>query len=248
MQDSNLEVLRTYSPADWMRTLKPTELSRIKLKTWTQQPVPMISEHSAYLTSLPVGFRTWLWRYACLLLITMLWHRQAIFESKEDKLSSSAECRIRTLKSQDTYSPADWMRTLKPTELSRIKLKTWTQQPVPMMSEHSTHLTSLQFGFPRYSNRKETSCLLLNAGFEPMQGLRHQIAKRLNACWQTDTLIHTSNNAKKIEITCPYELCLMNYAHETFCLNFVGEFQNGKTAFYRWSTAYSSVSQQCWAS
>ena len=39
-----------------------------------------------------------------LLLISMLWHRQAIFESKGDKLSSSAECRIRTWKSQDTYS------------------------------------------------------------------------------------------------------------------------------------------------
>ena len=33
-----------------------------------------------------------------LLLISMLWHRQAIFESKGDKLSSSAECRIRTQK------------------------------------------------------------------------------------------------------------------------------------------------------
>ena len=79
-------------PAD-----KPTELSRIKLKTWTRQPVPMISKHSAHSTSLPVGFRTWLWRYTrLLLLISMLWHRQAIFESKGDKLSSSAQCRIRT--------------------------------------------------------------------------------------------------------------------------------------------------------
>ena len=61
---------------------------------------------------------------ACLLLlISMLWHRQVIFESKGDKLSSSAECRIWTWKSQDTYSPADWMPTHKPTELSRIKLK-----------------------------------------------------------------------------------------------------------------------------
>ena len=35
--------------------------------------------------------------YTCLLLlILMLWHRQAIFESKGDKLSSSAESRIRT--------------------------------------------------------------------------------------------------------------------------------------------------------
>ena len=31
-----------------------------------------------------------------LLLISIVWHRQAIFESKGDKLSSAAECRIRT--------------------------------------------------------------------------------------------------------------------------------------------------------
>ena len=43
------------------------------------------------------GFRTWLWWYTCLLLlISMLWHRQAIFKSKGDKLCSSAECRIWT--------------------------------------------------------------------------------------------------------------------------------------------------------
>ena len=65
--------------------------------------------------------------FTCLLLfILMLWHRQAIFESKGDKLSSSAECRIWTQVS-GTKSPADWMLADKPTELSRIKLKTWTQ-------------------------------------------------------------------------------------------------------------------------
>ena len=79
-------------PAD-----KPTELSRIKLKTWTRQPVPMISQHSAHSTPLPFGIRTWLWRYTCLLLlISMLWRRQGLFKSKGDKLLSSAECRIRT--------------------------------------------------------------------------------------------------------------------------------------------------------
>ena len=57
-----------------------------------------------------------------MLLISMLWHGQTIFESKGDKLSSSAECRIRTQVS-DTKSPADWMPIDKPTELSRIKLK-----------------------------------------------------------------------------------------------------------------------------
>ena len=66
-------------------------------KTWTRQPVPMISEHSAHLTPPSVDFRTWLWQYTyLLLLISMLWHRQAIFKLKGDKLCSSAECRIWT--------------------------------------------------------------------------------------------------------------------------------------------------------
>ena len=87
----------TNSPADWMLADKPTELSRIKLKTWTRQPVPMISEHSAHLAPLSVDFLTCLCRYTCLLLlISMLWHRQAILISKGDKLCSSAECRIWT--------------------------------------------------------------------------------------------------------------------------------------------------------
>ena len=76
----------------------------------------------------------------------MLWHRQAIFESKADKLSSSAECRIRTQRVSETQSPAHWMPADKPTELSRIKLKTWTRQPIPIISKHSAHLTLLPFG------------------------------------------------------------------------------------------------------
>ena len=57
------------------------------------------------------------------MLISMLWHRQAIFESREDKLSSSAESKIWTQRVWETYLPADWMSADKPTELSRIKLK-----------------------------------------------------------------------------------------------------------------------------
>ena len=39
-------------------------------------------------------------------------------------------------KVSDTKSPADWSPADKPIELSRIKLKSWTQHPVPMFSEH----------------------------------------------------------------------------------------------------------------
>ena len=57
----------------------------------------MISEQSAHLAPLSVDFLTWLWRYTyLLLLISMLWHRKAIFKSKGDKLCSSAEGRIWT--------------------------------------------------------------------------------------------------------------------------------------------------------
>ena len=55
-----------------------------------------------------------------LLLILMLWHMQAIFKSKGDELSSSAECRIRTMEVWDTKSPANRISTHKPTETSYI--------------------------------------------------------------------------------------------------------------------------------
>ena len=154
----------------------------------------------------------------------MLWHRQAIFESKWDKLSSSAEGRIRTQRVSDTYSPADWMPADKLTELSRIKLKTWTRQPVPMISKHSAHLTPLPFG--TYIHTYIHTCLLLlismlwhrQAIFESKgdklsssaegrirtQGLRYLFTSRLNACWQTDWAIE--DQAKNLNSTArPYD-------------------------------------------
>ena len=119
----------------------------------------------------------------------MLWQRQAIFEFKGVKLSSSAECRIRTWKSQGTYSPSDWMHTHKLTELSRIKLKTWTQQPVPLMIEEAAHLTSLPSGFRTWLCRY--SCLLLLISillhrqpiFESIWAIENQVKNlNLTAC------------------------------------------------------------------
>ena len=88
MQDSNPEGL--WNPissrlnACWQADWAIEDQAK---KTWNRQSVPMISRHSTHLTPLPFGIRTWLWRYTyLLLLISMLWHRQAIFESKGDKL------------------------------------------------------------------------------------------------------------------------------------------------------------------
>ena len=63
-----------------------------KAKTDTRQPILMISGHSSHSTPMPIGFHSWLWQYVC---CSMLWHRQAIFKSIEDKLFSPVECRIR---------------------------------------------------------------------------------------------------------------------------------------------------------
>ena len=168
---------------------KPTELSRIKLKTWTPQPVPIISEHSAHLVPLSVDFRTWLWRYTCLLLlISMLWHRQAIFKSKGDKLCSSAESRIWTrdprhqfasrlnarwqtdwaiedqAKKLELHSPSLWSASIQPT---------WTHCQLTLApGSGDIHVCCCWFRCSgtgkQYSIRKETSCVpLLKAGFEP---------------------------------------------------------------------------------
>ena len=200
-------------PAD-----KPTELLRIKLKkTWTRQPVPMISKHSAHLTPLPFGIRTWLWRYTYLsLFISMLWHRQAIFESKGDKLSSSAECRIRTQRVSETQSSADYMHADKPTELSRIKLKNlnstarpYDQQafspPDPTAIWHS-HLSLAIYIFVVVIfdalaeasdfriKRRQVVFLCWMQDSNP-ESLSNPIFSRLNACWHTDWAIE--DQAKK---------------------------------------------------
>ena len=86
--------------------------------------------------------------HTCLsLLISMLWHRQAIFESKGDKVSSSAECRIRTQGLRHLFASrlnACWQTDWAIEDQAK---KTWTRQLVPMISKHSAHSTSLPFGF-----------------------------------------------------------------------------------------------------
>ena len=72
-----------------------------------------------------------------LLLISMLWHRQAIFESKGDKLSSSAECRI-TQGLRHLF--ANRLNACWQTDCAiEDQAKTWTRKPVLMISKHSKY-------------------------------------------------------------------------------------------------------------
>ena len=171
----------------------------------------MISKHSVHLTPLPFGIPTWLWRYTyLLLLISMLWHRQAIFESKGEKLSSSAESRIRTQRASDTYSLADWMPTDRQTELSRIKLKNLnsTARPYDQQAFCPTEPTAIWHSHLALAinifvvvyfdaltpasdfriKRRQVVFLCWKQVSNP-EGLRHLFASTLNACWQTDWAI-----------------------------------------------------------
>ena len=76
----------------------------------------------------------------------MLWHRQAIFKSKGDKLCSSAESRIWTRGPR--HQIASRLNARWQTDWAiEDQAKTWTRQPVPMISEHSAHLTPLSVDF-----------------------------------------------------------------------------------------------------
>ena len=122
------------SPADWMPADKPIGLSIIKPKTWTRQPVPMVSKSWARSTLLPVGFRTWLWCCTCLLLISMLWPNQAVFESKGDQLSCFAECRIRTQRLRHQITSrlnARWQ-----TDQSLLYMHSYHKQTDPVIHRH----------------------------------------------------------------------------------------------------------------
>ena len=174
----------------------------------------MISEHSARLTPLSVDFRTWLWRYTyLLLLISLLWHRQAIFKSKGDKLCSSAECRI-------------WIRGPRHQIASRLNARWQTDWAIEdqaknleldspsLWSASSAHLTPLSVDFRTWLWRYTYLLLLISmlwhrqAIFKSKgdmlcssaecriwnRGPRHQIASRLNARWQTDWAIEEQAN------------------------------------------------------
>ena len=125
----------------------------------------MVNEHSAYSTPLPFVFRIWLWHTYIhtylLLLISMLWHRQAIFKSKGDKLCSSAECRIWTRGPR--HQIASRLNARWQTDWAiEDQAKTWTRQPVPMISEHSAHLTPLSVDFRTWLWRYTYLLLLIS--------------------------------------------------------------------------------------
>ena len=129
------------SPPDRMPMQKPNELLKIKQKLELNSPSPWwVSIQPTWLHCW-LAFRPGPGDIHDVALILIFWQRQAILHSRGEKLSFSAECRIRSWEVWDTKSPADWISTHKSTVEDQAK--TWSQQPVPMMSEHSAYLALL---------------------------------------------------------------------------------------------------------
>ena len=173
----------------------PTELSRIKLKktwkTWTQQPIPMISKHSANLTPLPFGIRTWLWRYTYLLLFMtttsdfrierrqvffLCWMQDSYPEGLWNPIFSRLNACWQTYwaiedqaKKLELDSPSLWSASIQPTwPFCHLAF-------APGFGDIHICCCSCRCSGTgkRFSNRKETSCLpLLNAGSEPRGSLK----------------------------------------------------------------------------
>ena len=194
-------------------------------KTWTRQPIPMISEHSAHLTTLSVDYRTWLWRYTyLLLLIPMLWHRQAVFKSKGDKLCSSAECRIwpRGPRHQIAYRlnarwQTDWAIEDQAKNLNSTA-HPYDQRAFSPLDPTVSWLSHLALAIYIYVvvnfdalaqandfqiEGRQVVCLCWMQDSNP-EGFWNPIVSRLNACWQTDWAIE--DQAKNFNSTArPYD-------------------------------------------
>ena len=184
----------------------------------------MISEHSAHLTPLSVDFRTWLWRYTyLLLLISMLWHRQAIFKSKGDKLCSSAECRFWTgdPKHQiDSRLNARWQTDWAIEDQGKNLNSTarpYDQRsfsPLDPTVSWLSHLALAIYIFvvvnfdvwhrqAIFKSKGDKLCSSAECRIWT-RGTRHQIASRLNARWQTHWAIE--DQAKNLNSTArPYD-------------------------------------------
>ena len=145
---------------------------------------------------------TYTYIHTGLLLISMLWHRQAIFESKGF-----------TQRVSGTESLADWMPADKPTELSMIKLKTWTpfdQQdfssldPTAVWHSHLA-LAIYMFALVNFDVLAKASDFRIERRQVVflccIQTLRVSGTSRLNVRWQTDWAIE--DQAEKLELDSP---------------------------------------------
>ena len=176
------------------------------------------------LDSMSVNFRTWLWRYTyLLLLISMLWHRQAIFKWKGDKLCSSAECRIWTqnprhqiASKQNARWQTDWAiedqakifnLTARPYDQRAFSPLDPTVSWLSHLALQYTYLLLLismlwhrQAVFKWQGDKLCSSARSRILTRDP----RYQIASRLNARWQTDWAIE--DQAKNLNSTArPYD-------------------------------------------
>ena len=200
---------------------KPTELSRIKLKAWTRQLVPMISEHSAHLAPLSVDFRTWLWRYTyLLLLISMLWHRKRYSNRRETSMCSSAECRIWTrgprhqiasrlnARWQTDWAIEDQAKTLNSTARPYDQRAFSPLGPTVSWLSHLALaiyiFVVINFDAPAlFKSKGDKLCSSAECRIWT-RGPKHPIASRLNAHWQTDWAIQ--DQAKNLNSTArPYD-------------------------------------------
>ena len=158
-----------------------------------------------------------------LLLISMLWHRQAVFKSQGDKLCSSARSRILTR--DPRHQIASRLNARWQTDWSiedQAKILNWTARPYdqrafspldPTVSWLS-HLPlaiyiSVVVNFDAlaqeviFKSKREKLCSSAECRIWSRDP-RHQIASRLNARWQTDWAIE--DQAKTLNWTArPYD-------------------------------------------
>ena len=108
-----------------MPTDKPTELSRIKLKNlnWTARPY----DQRAFSPLDPTA--VWHSHLALAIYMFVVVNFDALAQASDIRIEKKKSCLpllragFEPIRVSDTKSPADWMPTDKPTELSRIKLK-----------------------------------------------------------------------------------------------------------------------------
>ena len=94
--------------------------------------------------------------------------------------------------------PAD-----KLTELPRIKLKTWTRQPVPMINEHSAHSTPQPFW---HSHLALAIYMFVVVNFDALaqaSDIRIERRQVVFICWKQDSNPSGSQTPNRQQTECP---------------------------------------------
>ena len=200
----------TYSPADWMPTHKPTELSRINIHTYMHDRYIHTYMHACIHVCIHTCIHTYMHAYIHACMHTYI-HTYMLFVVNVDALAQTSDFRIERRQVVFLCWMQDSNQGLWKRISNRLNAHWQTDCPIEGQAKNSIHtcfllLISVLWHTQAIFERRQIVFLCWMQDSK-LGSLRHQFASRLSAHSQTDWVI--KDQAKSLNSTA----CMHTYIH-----------------------------------